>query len=243
MIVAAMQPYFFPYLGYFQLMAQCQKFILLDDVQYVARRWINRNRILSGGVTSWLTYPVVGGHQTATIREREYVGSAEARTAILNKVREAYRRAPHYDEVSDLVQYCLNCGASSVADVNGHLLRTVAPRLHLTCDILMASELVLDRSLRGQARILSICRQLGATEYVNAIGGVSLYREEDFASEGIRLSFLCSGNLEYPQFGDTFVPALSVIDTLMFTNRDLQADLLSRCRRLSPIEAAESQLP
>jgi len=238
-----MQPYFFPYLGYFQLMAQCHKFVFLDDVQYVDQRWMNRNRILLNGRPCWLTYPVRRGQLSATIQERSYVGSGEAKAKVLNKIREAYRRAPNFDETCELVRSCLDCGSTSVADVNRHLLTVVARRMNLTCDFLAASELDVNPLLRGQARILSVCRKLGAVEYVNAIGGVSLYREADFASEGIQLSFLCSENLEYPQFGDTFVPALSVVDALMFTSCDLQADLLSRCRRQRPMEAAESRLP
>ena len=179
MIVAVLQPYFFPYLGYFQLMAQCHKFVLLDDVQYVDRRWMNRNRILSNGAPSWFTYPVARGAQTATIKDRFYVGTAKAKANLLNKIREAYRRAPHCDEVGELVRCCLNCGASSVAEVNAHLLTEVARRMNISCEFLVASDLDIHPAARGQARILAICRQLGATEYVNPIGGLSLYSAEN----------------------------------------------------------------
>jgi hypothetical protein len=103
--------------------------------------------------------------------------------------------------------------------------------------------MAVDPSQRGQRRILSICKQLRATEYVNPIGGVDLYREEDFAVENIRLSFLKSHDLTYEQFETSFVPMLSVIDTLVFTNRVLQSDLLSRCRRISRFEAAGDFTP
>lgn len=243
MIVAVMQPYFFPYLGYFQLMAQCDRFVLLDDVQYVERRWMNRNRILLQGAPAWLTYPVVNGPQTATINCRHYVGTAEARRRLLNRVRGAYQSALQCDPICELIGACLDCQGSSVADVNAHLLGIVAMKLQINCELIRASDLSVESTVRGEQRILAICRQLRASEYVNPIGGVDLYHEEHFAAEGIRLTFLKSDELIYRQFGAPFVPMLSVIDTLMFTDQESQADLLSRCRRVSRAEAVGSSSP
>jgi hypothetical protein len=240
MIIAAMQPYFFPYLGYFQLMAQCDRFILLDDVQYVDRRWMNRNRILRNGAPAWLTYPVLQGPQAAAIRDRHYVGTCEAKNQVLNKVRDAYRRAHRCDEICELIQSCLECRGSSVAEVNEHLLRTTASRLGIYCEFVRSSDLGADPALRGERRILEMCRLLGADEYVNPIGGLALYSDEAFAARGIRLSFLQTGELAYRQFDQPFVPMLSVIDLLIFTDRDLQRELLERCRRASRADVGMS---
>jgi hypothetical protein len=237
MLVAIMQPYFLPYLGYFQLMSLCDTFVFFDDVQYVTRRWMNRNQILLHGRAAWLTYPVAYGPASSAINQRVYVGTHDAKANVLNKVREAYRRAPHFDEIYPEVESCLDFEGKSVAEVNANLLKVIARRLGLRCSFKFASEFGVQPHLHGEDRIVALCRCLGATDYVNPIGGVELYDDAKFAQNSLGLTFLRSDDFTYPQFGDAFVPSLSVIDALMFNNGLQLVDLLSRCRRLSQREA------
>jgi hypothetical protein len=239
-IAAVMQPYFFPYIGYFQLMSQCDTFVVFDDVQYVDHRWMNRNRILLNGKSAWLTYPVERGPLAGSIRDRLYVARDQDRLDVLNKLHEAYRRAPNYEPVRALVQSCLDFESRSVSAFNANLLEAVARAIGLRSTMKFASDFGIDPSLRGEDRVLAVCAALGAREYVNSIGGVSLYSSENFDRRGVTLRFLKGEAVQYRQFGAEFVPSLSIIDALMFTDESELADMLSRCRKLTKEEAAQA---
>jgi len=232
-----MQPYFFPYIGYFQLMSVTDVFVLYDDVQYTDQRWINRNRILLNERAHWLTLPVRRSSHLLPINAREYVGDHRIRRRLLTTVRHAYVNSPQFPLTFPFIESLILFEHTNVAYFNEHALRELARLLALRCTITSSSTLRVDPTMTGQARVLEICRRLSATEYVNPIGGVDLYDSAAFANAGLRLSFVRPIETRYLQFGDAWVPFLSVIDVLMFNDHAARKHLLSRHELLEQSDA------
>lgn len=189
MIVAIMQPYFYPYLGYFQLMAAADVFVFLDDVQYIRSGWSNRNRILINGSGHWWTRPVRRDQSfTSTYLQREY--SRDKDESLLQKLAFAYRDAPYGQAVCRSVEESLTSLGTNVADFNVTTCTQLAQELGSRSRIVRASSLDIAPSLRGSARVLAICTLLGADRYINSTGGLHLYSDEEFSRAGVALSFL-----------------------------------------------------
>jgi len=226
MIVSIMQPYLFPYIGYFQLIRESDVFVLHDDIQYVKNGWVNRNRILVNCAPSMITFPVRSESHRLSINERRYDLEAKTMSRILRRIEAAYRKAPHFDSVFPLVEHIMRFDEPNVAAFNMNSLQRIADQLAITTPFVISSALEIDHSLRGQRRVISLCEALSATQYINLIGGVELYRGDDFASHQITLSFLEARPTAYPQFACEFVPYLSIIDVMMFNDRDRIVELL-----------------
>lgn len=238
MIVAVMQPYLFPYIGYFQLIAACDLFVLYDDVQYIRGGWINRNRILLGGAPHWLTLPVERAPLATQINDMRYRRTPQEWRRLDALLAQAYRKAPQWPHADALFRDAMACPETSVGGFNDNALRLVCAALGLERRIVRASELERDRSLAGQAAVIDICRRLGATRYLNAIGGVELYQPEPFAAAGIELAFVRPEPPAYQQFGEAFTPNLSILDVLMFCTPAEVSGMLGSCSLLRPERAA-----
>jgi hypothetical protein len=191
---------------------------------------VNRNRILVNGRGAWITLPVAGAGHTLPIRAREYLLGHRLATRVRRRIADAYRRAPHFARTMTLVDEVFDCGDASVAAFNGHLLARVAARLAIDTPMQFASSLGSAPGLTGEARVVSLCRHLGAAIYINPSGGAGLYDPATFAQEGIALRFLQSRARAYPQFGLPFVPSLSIIDVLMFNEIDTVREMLREYR-------------
>lgn len=229
MKVAVMQPYFFPYLGYFQLMAAVDRFIAWDDVQYIQRGWVNRNRILLNGEPAYITLPVEKAPQTAYISERQVADLASASGKLLGQLHAAYRKAPHYAETRALVEQILACEERNLGRFLFNGLQQVCEHLGIKTTLLLSSALEKnDAGLSGSERILALCEAQGADMYVNAIGGRELYSPDMFAARGIELRFIAMGPVRYAQNVADFVPHLSIIDVLMFNERDVVRQFLQQ---------------
>lgn len=234
MKIAIMQPYFFPYIGYFQLIAASDVFVLHDDVQYIKGGWVNRNRILLNGESRMITFPVQKDAYELPINARRYVDDKQARKDIINLVKQAYTKAPHYQQVFPLLEELLEFEDRNVAHFNENLIRRIADFIGLGCKIITSSGMEKDDSLAGEPRVLEICKRLGATDYTNPIGGTELYHHEAFNQCGITLRFLEAKNERYQQCGDTWVPFLSIIDVLMFNSNEEIRRLLNKYQLLAP---------
>ncbi len=215
MKVAIMQPYFFPYIGYFQLIARSDVFVLHDDVQYIKGGWVNRNRILLNGESRMITLPVKKDAYHLPINARSYVEDTRSRKDIVNLVKQAYARAPFFADVFPLVEESLMFAENNVARYNENLIRRISDFMGLTTRIINSSDLQKDNSLAGESRVLEICKRLGATEYNNPQGGQTLYNFATFHESGLDLRFLVMRPVPYPQRAGSFVPYLSVIDALL----------------------------
>jgi len=214
--VAVMQPYLLPYIGYWQLIAAVDLFVVYDNIKYTKKGWINRNRMLVDGADAVFSVPLAGGSDFLDIRERELADGYEPRK-LLQRFEAAYRRAPFFDATFELVGRVLRQPQRNLFDfLHGSIVETCR-HLDLGTRIVVSSGVDgADHALKGQDRVLSLCRALDARTYVNAIGGTALYRQEDFAARGIELRFIKARPFEYPQFGAAFVPWLSIVDVLMF---------------------------
>ncbi len=223
--LAVMQPYLLPYIGYFQLMAAVDRFVLFDDVNYIQRGWINRNRILLDGRPHRFTLPLRGASQNRRICEIERMDDPSWAPRLLRIIHQAYGRAPYYAAVAPLLERILGNPAVLLADYLRHSLEAVHNHLGLGCELVPSSRVYGNAALRGQDRILDICLQEGAEFYINAIGGAALYDCDAFGAQGVSLRFLRSHQTNYPQWGDAHLPWLSIIDALMFNS-------ISELRRL-----------
>jgi len=211
-IVAIMQPYFFPYIGYFQLMHAADTFVVLDDVQYIERGWANRNRINQNGNPSWLTLPVRNASRELAFNQREYAIDRGVPERLHNKLKQSYFTRHSYEEVSALFSMAMRFGSANVALFNTNALRSVLNALGIRCNFVMASQIDPEKNLKGQARIIHLCTTLNAARYINPIGGTSLYSNAVFESSGIQLSFLKTSAA--PVQLDVGPQYLSILDTL-----------------------------
>jgi len=242
MVISLLQPYFFPYLGYFQLIAASDVFVIYDDAQFIKRGWVNRNRIVGDISPQWFTFPVEAGPQTLPIKERTYVtDSRKYPASLLSTLRHRYRRAPGYAPVMQLIEDVLSFDDRNVAAFNANLIRRVCGHLSIDTRIEVASALRTRRSA-GAQDVVEVCQLLGGTRYLNPIGGIELYSPEFFRSFGLVLEFLQSEVAPYRQFNQPFQPALSVIDTLMFNDAAQMRSLLLQFRIVSNAGAGQHRL-
>lgn len=212
-----MQPYFLPYIGYFQLIRAVDVFVVYDNIQYTKKGWINRNRFLLDGTDAVFSLAIRKDSDFLDVRQRELAPEFD-RAKLLNRLREAYRRAPQFAGVFPLLEEIVLDGAGNLFDYVHQSIARVCRYLEIDTPIVVSSTVPIDHSLQAQDKVLAICRSVGADQYVNPIGGQALYSQEAFAAQGIALSFLRSRELQYAQFGHPFVSWLSIIDVLMFNS-------------------------
>lgn len=230
MIVSILQPYLFPYIGYFQLINHSDICVLSDDVQYIKNGWINRNRILSHGKAAWLTRPVLYGPHHLSIRDRRYQPGTTMVNRCLRQIRASYQHAPHFDTIFPVLQETLKHPDLNVAAFNIESIRRLAKELGITTRFVVASELAKTPCLAGQELVIDICKRLNATRYVNPLGGMALYHRDRFAIDGITLGFLRSTVPEYAQFSNAGVRSLSIIDVMMFNDIRRMRELMEHYR-------------
>lgn len=244
MTFGAMQPYFFPYLGYFQLIHAADQFLLYDNLKYSRGGWVNRNRILEvGGEPTFLSVSIKEPRATKTIRSVELLDWCQRREKLLCSIHVNYRRCPHFREANKVIEEILFFDTESLAELNKHCVVTVSRFLGINTTILTDSTpfdamedrlrdeaIGLDESFprvrleepkRRVVRALELCRELGAHVFVNAIGGRALYAKTAFAAHGVQAVFIRSRPHIYPQRATPFSPDLSIIDVLMNRGRDL----------------------
>lgn len=215
MKVAIMQPYFFPYIGYFQLIGSVDLFVIYDNIKYTKKGWINRNRFLRNGADCVFTVPLRNDSDTLDVRDRAVAADFD-RGKLVNQLREAYRRAPHFRESFPIVEKAVMAPGDNLFEyVHGSVVE-VCRYLGIGTRIVPSSSLVIDLALKAQDKVLALCTAVGASMYVNAIGGQELYTREDFRARCVELKFLKTHPIEYPQFGEPYVPWLSIIDVMMF---------------------------
>ena len=219
MKVAIMQPYIFPYIGYFQLINAVDAFIVYDNIKYTKKGWINRNRYLLNGEAATFSLPLKKDSDDLDIRDRRLSPDFK-RGKLVGQLSEPYRKAPHFSATAALVEDVICDPADNLFDYLHRGLAGTCRHLGITTPILVSSTIDADHSLRAQDRVIALAKAVGATEYVNPIGGLELYSREAFAGQSLALGFLRSRPVEYPQFGHAFVPWLSIVDVLMFNGAE-----------------------
>ena len=221
MTLAIMQPYVLPYIGYIQLMNTVDTFVFYDDVAFINRGWVNRNRLLVNGKDYLFTIPLKEASQNKTIREIELADDPKWRGKLLKTIEQSYRKAPQFATVMPMTEGIINFQAGSrsdvsVADYIFHSFTELTAYLGITSRLVASSTIYSNSELKAQERIVDICRQEGAERYINPIGGTELYSQSAFDEIGCELRFIQPHRVTYPQTGATeFVPWLSILDLLM----------------------------
>lgn len=228
MKIGIMQPYFFPYIGYFQLLNMVDKYVVFDTAYFANNKWGFRNRILINGAPGFFRAVILKASQNKRFNEIKVSGDIEAKKKNIKALEYAYRKAPYFPEVMPLLEQFLLADYDNLSEHNAASIRLVCNYLGIKTEILLFSELDCDGELNRQYRIIDICRVLGGNEYINAIGGTQLYDFEEFRENGIELAFLKSADITYSQFGGEFVPNLSIIDVMMFNSVPEIQNMLNR---------------
>jgi len=233
--IALMQPYLFPYIGYFQLINAVDRFVIHDDVQFIKAGWINRNRILVNGKDQIITFPLKKDSSFAKINSRCWADSfQELVKKNLRILHAAYVKAPHYSQVYSLVEEILNYNESNVPIFILRQLELICKYMGVSTQFILSSSINKDNELRSEERVIEINKRLGSTHYINPIGGLGLYKKDNFSKQGIKLSFIKTGPILYKQYDNEFIPDLSIIDVLMFNDVHKVQELLSCYEEVIP---------
>ena len=223
MKIAIMQPYFFPYLGYFQLINAVDIFIVYDNIQFTKKGWGRRNRMLLNGKAKMFSLPLKNASGFLDIKERcladDYLLTNKK---TLRQLENAYSKAPHFHKVFPLLQRCfLFKKHDNLFDFLLFSINEICSFLEIESTIKISS--VLDdegECLRNKKRIIRLCEKLNATMYINPIGGQQLYDKSEFDEQGLILKFLKMHKIQYQQLDSmNFIPNLSIIDVMMFNDK------------------------
>lgn len=215
MKLGIMQPYFMPYIGYWQLMAAVDTYVVYDDVNYIKGGWVARNNILLNGQKHMFTVTLNGASPNKLFNEITIKDDFKKFSRL---IESAYRKAPYYNDVVNLLERIYNYEDKSLGAFMMNSFQVVLDYLGIKTQLLLSSSLNKDNNLRGKDKVKSICRLLDADTYYNAIGGQELYEKDDFKNSGIELFFLKSEISQYTQFNNEFLSGLSMIDILMFNS-------------------------
>ena len=217
MKLAIMQPYFFPYTGYWQLISAVDTFVIYDDVNYIKKGYINRNSILVNNTGHLLILELIGASQNKKINEIDVGGNT---LKILKTIELSYKKAPYFENIFPLIQEILKNEEKSLAQFLIFSIRKICAYLEIKTTISVSSELIKNNDLKGQDKILNICDVLQARQYFNAVGGQELYQKEAFSQQNIELLFIKNKSTDYQQYQLPFMPNLSIIDVLMFNDKE-----------------------
>lgn len=231
MKLGIMQPYFFPYIGYWQLINSVDKYIIYDDVNFIKGGWINRNRILFNGDSKLINVQMYKSSANKLINEIEVMGNFSYNKKLLKTIECCYKKAPYFNHVFPLIENIINYEETNLACYLINSIKYICSYLMIDTELIISSDMRKNNNLKGEEKVIEICNVLGAKEYYNAIGGKELYSYKRFSQNEIILKFLQTKDIKYPQFENEFIPNLSIIDVMMFNSVQEVRHLL-RCYEL-----------
>lgn len=222
MKLGIMQPYFFPYIGYWQLMNAVDQYVVYDDVNYKKGSWVNRNRILMpkkpegwGYINLNLDHasPYKKFNEINVLQEQQY------RDTFFSILWDTYRKAPYYSQVISLLKKIMTQEEVTLSKFLKYSFEVINSYLGIETKLILSSDIPKNNELRLEKKVIEICKILGADQYYSAMGGWDLYSKEEFAQQGIEFIFLkAKDTIQYPQFSSNFIPNLSIIDVMMFND-------------------------
>ena len=231
MKVGIMQPYFMPYLGYFQLLNLVDRFVIYDNIEYTKKGWINRNRILLNGEISTISIPLKKGSDFLNINERYLAENWDReKIKLINKLRQAYIKAPNYSVFFPIIEEILNEENKNLFEFIYNSILKIKEFLEIYTEIIVSSHLKVNHDLKSQDKVLEICKDLGAKSYYNSIGGESLYFKESFQNENIDLNFIKVNDIKYNESKSH----LSIIDVIMNNSKSEINYLLNQFSIIKP---------
>lgn len=233
MKLGVMQPYFFPYIGYYQLIDHVDQWVVFDKTQYIRKGWVNRNRVLHPDVNkewNYITVPVRKHDKSTPISLIEINNDLQWKKEIAGKLSHYKRVAPYYQAVLDLLDECFSQEAELLSDFLITCLSASCERLQIDFSPLVFSKMNLniDDAKHAGQWALNIASALDAQEYVNPPGGYKIFDEAEFRAKSVNLRFLSSSISSYNQGKRPFVSGLSIIDVMMWNSADQIKEMLSR---------------
>ena len=223
-----MQPYFFPYIGYFQLLNAVDEFIIYDNIQFTKKGWINRNRILVNGKDEYITLPLKKDSDFLDVKDRYLANDWKIeQKKMLNRITESYRKAPFFETTFPLIENIILHNETQLFLFTLNSVETIKNYLGISTPLTISSSLPINHQLKGPDKVIALCKQKQAKTYINAIGGIDLYSKDEFRSHNIDLKFIKTNSITYPQFKYEFIPYLSIIDVLMFNEKEDVKKLLN----------------
>ena len=230
MTIAVMQPYLFPYIGYWQLIHAVDTFVVYDNIQFTKKGWFHRNNILLNEQKRLFTIPLKKDSDYHDVVDRVLSEDSDKQIKkIIVQIENEYKKAPYFNEVFPLVKDIFGFNEKNLFNYIYHSIQQVVEYLRIDTKIIPSSTLDMDHQLKSEERVIAINKTLHADHYINAIGGLKLYNKDRFTEEGITLNFLKTGDIEYRQFNNKFVPNLSIIDIMMFNSKDEIKEMLNKC--------------
>lgn len=225
MKLAIMQPYFLPYIGYWQMIKAVDTYVIYDDVNYIKGGWINRNRMLLGGKDFMFNLELKGASPNKLINQIEV---AENQSKLIRTIAQAYCKAPQFAEVMPIIEKICNFDKSDLGRFLGNSIIEISNYLKIETKFIYSSDIEKDNELKAQNKVIAIAKTLTADKYYNAIGGQDLYSVTDFAANNIELKFIKTLPMEYAQLKNEFVPWLSILDVLMFNSVEQTSIMLDK---------------
>ena len=223
-----MQPYFLPYLGYWQLIAAVDEFVVYDNIEFTKKGWFNRNRILQDDHDRLFTVPIKKDSDYLPVASRALADDAKKENArTLRIIQATYKKAPFFEEAYPLIERCFTYEESNLFHYIYNAIHEVCAFLEIGTTITVSSIIPIDHALKAEQKVLAICEALNAQMYINSIGGTELYNKREFQSHRLELRFLKPELREYSQFGKPFVPGLSILDILMFNDKQTIQKMLT----------------
>lgn len=215
-----MQPYFLPYIGYFQLMSAVDEFVVYDNIQFSKKGWIQRNRMLQNGADAYFSLPLKKDSDFLDIRDRYLIDDwSGEREKLLRKIKANYQKAPFFSITMPVIENIFGFNQTNLFDFILNSIQEVCSFLDIQTKITVSSTIDMDSQLKSQDRVIETVKKLNGAIYINPIGGLTLYNPSDFSQNGLELLFHKSEAIEYPQFNQPFVPWLSILDVMMFNDK------------------------
>lgn len=212
-----MQPYFLPYIGYFQLIKGVDEFIIYDNIQYSRKGWIQRNRMLENGKDVFISLSLKKDSDYLDVRDRKLSAQwPQDKKRLLRRISANYRRAPFYSDIFPLIENIFNYENDNLFEFIFNSVKEICNLLDINTKITISSTLDIDHSLRSQEKVIALVKNVQGQIYLNPIGGLELYNNQDFIDSNIKLEFHKAKPISYTQFKNEFIPWLSILDILMF---------------------------
>lgn len=220
MKLGIMQPYFLPYIGYWQLLNAVDEYVIYDDVNFIKGGWINRNNILMNNEPKMINIQMQGASPNKLINQIEISKNEVWKKKFLKTIENCYKKAPFYYEVLPIVENIINYDNKNLAKYLEHSIKKICEYLNIDTKLILSSTIKKNNNLKAEEKVINICQILNADEYYNAIGGQELYSYNNFKNKNLKLKFLKTNNIKYKQFNDKYISNLSILDVMMFNSVD-----------------------
>ena len=225
MKIGIIQPYFLPYIGYFALINAVEKFIYLDDVQYMRRGWVNRNRMKIVNKWQYFSIPIKKTALTSNINEIYITDDKKYIEKLKESIRHSYSKTPYYRDIIKLL-YDFIIPSQNISKMDIQLTNEICNYLEIKTEMLVSSQINQDGEKNGVDKMVEICKRVNGDHYINPIGGINLYSKDRFQKAEIKLNFIKMNEIRYFQGNHEFIPNLSIIDVLMWNSKkDIQSFL------------------